>query len=765
MFFHTARWRAAAAALFGSLAMAACDDASVSAPRPHLPGGSANLALEISSGMARAGDRVAVGIRSFRELGHPIGALQGRLHFDPTRLRYVGQALDAEAFTLVNDTRASAGELRLAATDVDGFGPRIATLVFEVLAPSYTSALRYQSEELATVTAQLVEPAVMQGVAVIGELQDALAGDVRRMSVTDWAVRMDDPRDRGQPVEVNLTPGEYRLNLVYGDANLSGGTSPVTATDALIVAQVAVGLREAIVSSDAPSIDVAVAGNVAPFNNPGLGEIGDALPPGLNSDGTRTLTSSDVLVIRQEAVGLNPAVAGELIPGRGARATNRVNVAAGAHTTDETWTNDNVYVLQGIVQFTGGATLTIQAGTRIEGVGLQSTQTVSALQIARDARIIAQGTALQPIVFTCEGVEPKPKGCWGGVWIAGNARLNEGDAALGTSPAVTGRSAGGCNQRAGEATNPQVLFGGCNDDDNSGVLQYAIIEYAGWTFATDVELNGLTLGAVGRGTTLDHIQVHAGQDDGVELFGGTVNLKHLYLTANSDDSFDISYGWSGSAQFIVMAHDPNDAEKGLEADNTESSLTYGNTPRTNGQIWNVTFLGASSGAGANASNDAIHVRRGTGPFLGNWLVANARRGMDLDDAATCADINAAGGLNLRGSIFAGVVNLGNDDSDPNPCGSYASAAEMEEAMITDPANSNSVTALTAADIMVSPINTVLPDFRPRAGQATGGVTPPSNGFLDVTATYVGAVAPANSTRSNVPWYSGWTRGWSSATAP
>lgn len=764
MFFHSSRWRAAAAMLFGSLALTACEDSSLSGPRSLRPGGTADLALEISSGMARAGDRVAVAIRADRDFGHPVGALQGRLFFDAARMRFVGQSLDAESFTLVNADRAGSGELRLAATDVDGFDARIATLVFEVIGGDYGASLRFAAEELATVNAQLIDATVVPGTSVSRDLAAAALGEARRMTVTDWAMRFDDPRDRGRPIDVDLKPGEYRLNLVYGDANLSGGTSPVTATDALIVAQVAVGLREAIVSSDAPTIDVAVAGNVAPFNNPGLGEVGDALPPGLNADGTRTLTSSDVLVIRQEAVGLNPSVAGELIPGRGPIATNRVHIAAGLHTTSETWTSDNVYVLDGVVQFGGGATLTIQAGTRVEGVGLQTTQTLSALQIGRDAQISAVGTPLQPIIFTCEGTEPKPKGCWGGLWIAGNARVNEGDAALGTSPAITGRSAGGCNQRAGEATNPQVLFGGCNDDDNSGTLQYAIIEYAGFSAAPNVELNGLTMGGVGRGTTVDHIQVHAGSDDAVELFGGTANLKYLYLTANSDDNFDISFGWSGSAQFIVIAHDPNDSDKGLEADNTETSTTYGNTPRTNGQIWNVTFVGASSGAGTNASNDAIHVRRGTGPFLGNWLVAEARLGMDIDDAPTCVDVNAPGGLNLRGSIFASVANLGNNDTDV-ACGPYAAGTEVEEAMINDAANSNTVSASTASDILVSPINKVLPDFRPRAGQATGGVTPPSGGFLDATATFVGAVAPANSTKSNIPWYSGWTRGWSTSTAP
>ncbi len=757
MLIHTPRWRVAAAVLVGSFALAACDD-SIAPPRPFA--GDADIALELSSLMADPGERVAVGIRVDGFGAKRAAALQGRLQYDASRLRYVGQSLD-EALVLVND--AQAGELRISSTDVDGFDARAAVLVFEVRGRQYAAGLRYEHEELANTSVDAMSAEVLRNLKVSRELAMLNLSGARRMSVADWVVRLDDRRDGGKVDGVDLTPGQYLLNLRFGDSNLSGG---ITAGDALAVAQVSVGLREAIVGSAAPSIDVAIAGNVTPFNLPGLGEPGDALAPGVNTDGTRTLTSSDVLAIRQEAVGINPAVAGELIPGRGPLATNRVQVPAGDITTSTTWSAANIYELQGIVRFTGGAVLTIEPGTRIEGVGLQTGGILSALFIARDATIQANGTYLQPITFTCAGVEPKPKGCWGGVWIAGNAHVNEGDAAQGPSPVVPGRSdPGGCNQRVGEATTPQLQYGGCNDNDNSGVLRYAIIEFAGWTVALNVELNGLTMGGVGSGTQIDHIQVHGGQDDGVELFGGTVNLSHLYLTANSDDNFDISFGWNGSAQFISIVQDPNDGDKGLEADNTETAGTFGNTPRTNGQIWNVTFVGASSGAGANASNDAIHVRRGTGPFLSNWLVANARVGMDLDDeASTCVALNAAGGLNVRNSIFAAAVNLGNNDAEV-ACGPYAAGTEGEEAMINDAANANSVVALTASDILFSPIDKLLPDMRPRPGQATGGATPPNNGFLDVTATFIGAVPPKNSTGSNIPWYSGWTRSWFSATQP
>lgn len=762
------KWRAVVTLTAGALALAACNDQRIAAPGPAFPGGEADISVDVSSQLARVGDRVAVGLALGKVAGEKIGALQGRLYFDPSRLHYIGQVVD-ESFVLVNNKNALNGELRVSAVNEQGFTSRPVVLAFEVRGLTYTEGLRYDSEELANVKVDLMAPTVLRGVRVAPDLASAALADAKNLSVVDWQARLGDPRESGQHVDVNLKPGEYRLNLVYGDANLSGA---VNSTDALFVAQAAVGLRDVITGSDAPTFDAAVAGNVAPFNTPGLGEVGDANPPGLNADGTRTLTSSDVLAIKQFAVLLGPPVVGSLIPGRGPTpdASHRVHVAAGTHTADEHWTSDNVYVLDGIVQFTGGSTLTIDAGTRVEGVGLQSTQTLSALQIARDARIIAQGTPLQPIVFTCEGTEPKPKGCWGGVWIAGNATLNEGDAALGPSPAVGGgRSVGGCNQKAGEATNPQILYGGCNDADNSGTLQYAVIEYAGWTFVPDVELNGLSLGGVGSGTTIDHVQSHAGQDDAFEFFGGTVNVKFLVATAASDDNFDITFGFRGKAQFVIVQQDPNDGDKGLEADNTETAATFANTPRTHPQLWNFTIVGARGGTNpvnpANIPGDALHVRRGSLVDMHNWLATGGPRGMNLDNVETCANINTPSGMNIKNSIFSDITTLGNADAEGFACGPYPATTTLEADIISDAANSNQVTALTANQIMYDATNKVLPDFRLRPGQGTGGAAPPNDGFFDVSATYVGAVAPQATTKNNIPWYSGWTRGWFSATQP
>jgi hypothetical protein len=750
---NTSMSRVATSALTcGVLALAACNDAPVQPP-PEIQ--TADVSLEISSLSAGTGEQIALALRANSRSGDAIGAFQGRVQFDPARLRYVGQSQASDAFVLVNDTESARGELRVIGTDVGGFDSRMATFVFEVVAAGYEGRILYTSEELTELDFDILDDVrVPKRVRLASDL--AVPSEARALTISDWADLLT-AENRGVRPDVSLQPGEYRTNLQYGDANLSGS---VTGADALVIAQVAVGLLEMIVGSNAaPDRDVVVAGNVFPFNTPGLGEPGDANPPGRNADGSRSLTSTDALAIRQFAVGLAPAVVGSAIPGRGPLATAR-RVISSNITASETWSSDTIYEINGQVSVTNGAALTIQAGTRVEG----NSSVSSALFVLRDGQIFAGGTALQPIVFTCTAAV-KFKGCWSGVFIAGNASVNEQQAGVPPSPVVPGRApTGGCITRIGEAT--PVEYGGCNDDDNSGLLRYVVIEYAGFALAPNVELNGLTLGGVGRGTTVEYVQVHAGLDDGIEFFGGTVNVRYLYLTANSDDSFDGSFGYNGKAQFILIQHDSTDSDKGLEMDNTETSATYGNTPRTSPQVWNLTFVGRAepSGgvAGANQSNDAIHIRRGNGTFIANALVQNARVGYDLDDAATCVDINGVLGPNIRSAIFANVPNLGNNDSDPSPCGPYTNATEMEEAFITDPANANTITSSTT--IMVSPFDVQLPDFRPNPGQALGGAAPPADPFF-TQVTFIGAVEPANTTKSNAPWYSGWTRGWQSATTP
>jgi hypothetical protein len=150
-----------------------------------------------------------------------------------------------------------------------------------------------------------------------------------------------------------------------------------------------------------------------------------------------------------------------------------------------------------------------------------------------------------------------------------------------------------------------------------------------------------------------------------------------------------------------------------------------------------------------------------GSQLRNILAISYPVGIDIDDAATCADINTATGLSLTNSVFTRIHNLGNDDNDAFACGPYAAGTEIEEAWFNDAANSN--TRQTTDSLVFSPYNVIVPDFRLNA--ALVGATPPADGFFTTSATHVGAVEAKNSTGSNIPWYSGWTRGWQNATTP
>jgi hypothetical protein len=751
-------------ALGTAAALSACsqDENSLTAvpARPDLA-----VSLEASSASVPAGERIAIAVRADAVTGEAIGGMQGYLRFDPSRLQYVGHAASAKPFVIANGSAAGQGEVRALSMDAAGMPSRAMVLVFEVKGADYLRGVSFELEAAATRDVKEIgRPGTVRGVVPVSDM--AVPVNVRQLTLDDLNRELyPDLLAKEAVIKANRplqAPGEYRLNLVFGDATLTGGNAncgqaagPINVLDASYIANVAVGNSNIIIGTNSPDRDAVVAGNVAPANLPGLGEPNDANPPGRETNGTRVINVFDALAIQNEAVGNPRDIVCDLIPGRGPVATNRV-VVSGNITTATTWTRNNIYELAGIVRVNGGGVLTIEPGTRVEG---QSTQT-SALFIERDGQIQASGTPLEPIVFSCTATT-KTKGCWSGLWIAGNAPINEGAT---TSPAIR-NSVGGCSELQGEGNGP--FFGGCDPLDDSGVLRYAVIEYAGFILAANVELNGLTVGGVGSNTDIEFIQVHAGLDDGYEIFGGTHNTRNILLTGNSDDSFDFANGWNGSAQFIIVQHDSLDSDKGFEVDNTGNVATYDNLPRTVPNIFNVTLIGKNDPAGtggpaANNSEAAFHLRRGARPHIFNWVALGWDRVLDLDDAPT--SVNLGTDLELENGCIGTFARLDESDGGDALPAPYVTEADF----INDAAFSNNTACGTVAagSVLLSPIDVILPDFRPvNATVVAGGATPPSNGFFDVTATYRGAVAPANSTRSNIPWYSGWTRGWQSSTQP
>lgn len=246
-----------------------------------------------------------------------------------------------------------------------------------------------------------------------------------------------------------------------------------------------------------------------------------------------------------------------------------------------TWKSGNVYILGGRITVTSGATLTIEPGVVVKGeVGSGSNAT--ALIIARGAKIDAQGTAKSPIIFTTVADEIMPgeiispniesdiSGLWGGLIILGNAK---------------GSFAGDVVETQIEGIPPSDtngLYGGTNNEDNSGVLKYVSIRHGGANIGEGNEINGLTLGGVGSGTVIENIEVIGNQDDGIEWFGGTVSVKNAIIWNAGDDALDTDQAWAGTLDnFIVVTGDETD--HALEIDGPEGSYLAGHTLR-NGTI-------------------------------------------------------------------------------------------------------------------------------------------------------------------------------------
>ena len=264
----------------------------------------------------------------------------------------------------------------------------------------------------------------------------------------------------------------------------------------------------------------------------------------------------------------------------------------GAITSNTTWTKDKYYLIKGNVYVQAPAELTIEAGTTIYGDKVSK----GALVINRGAKIHAVGTAAAPIVFTSSApMNFRNYGDWGGLVILGKAVNNQN--ATQTIEGISG------------PTGDDGKYGGTDDADNSGELQYARIEFAGIALSTDNELNGLTMGSVGSGTKIDHVQVSFSGDDSYEWFGGKVNAQYLIAFKGWDDDFDTDFGYTGNVQYAVSHRDANNGDKsgsnGFESDNDGAGSTAGaKSPLTAPKFSNVTWFGP--GTYARLSSGALN---------------------------------------------------------------------------------------------------------------------------------------------------------------
>ncbi len=314
------------------------------------------------------------------------------------------------------------------------------------------------------------------------------------------------------------------------------------------------------------------------------------------------------------------------------------------------WTSDNCYILDGFVFVEEGATLNIEAGTVIKAKESPSTNdNASALIIARGAKLNAVGTADAPIIFTSElddvtdasDLSVNDRGLWGGLIILGKGVI--------ANTTVETRIEG---IPEGEA---RALFGGVDDADSSGELRYVSIRHGGAELAPGDEINGLTLGGVGSGTILENIEVLANQDDGIEFFGGTVNLKYASVSFCGDDAFDWDLGWRGKGQFWLALLGEDDGDNGGELDGAKPD---DGEPTSNPTIYNATFIGAGCGASAKNATGLLF-RDGSAGTVSHSVITDFNHALEVEDRASGLDSRQrmeTGALVLANNIWSNFCN-------------------------------------------------------------------------------------------------------------
>jgi hypothetical protein len=375
-------------------------------------------------------------------------------------------------------------------------------------------------------------------------------------------------------------------------------------------------------------------------------------------------------------------------------------------TVDTRWTANNTYLLSGPIYVNNNATLTIEPGTVIRG---NKAIAGSALVITKGAKLIANGTKNAPIVFTSSGgVGNRAIGDWGGIVILGKAANN--------LPAnATAGTAAGIGNIEGLPVSADSEYGGGatpNDNDNSGVLKFVRIEFGGYAYQIDKEINGLTMGSVGRNTVIDYVQTSYTNDDSFEWFGGTVNAKHLVAYRGLDDDMDCDFGYRGQVQYVLVVRDPAIADQssgstseGFECDNDGSGSA--STPKTAATFSNVTAIGPLRG-NVNATIDpkherALRLRRNSEMKIHNSIFMDFKKGLFIDGATTEAQATG-GNLLFKNNILAGYR--------PNN-GFFKTSASFDIKTFFATNANDSLTS--SANILTTPYNYTAPDYRPAVG--------------------------------------------------
>jgi len=546
----------------------------------------------------------------------------------------------------------------------------------------------------------------------------------------------------------------------------SGPTTPANGTLALTVSGLPTGANAAVTVTGPGSYSQTATGSTSLTVAPGTYTVAAAQVVSNNVRYNATVTGSPATVTSSATSTVTVAYT---------VTANPTVVISGSVAANRTLTADTNYVLRGFVYVNSGATLTINAGTRIVG---DTTALGSALFVLRGARIVANGTETAPIVFTSQrSAGNRSPGDWGGLIIVGNARNNRTGTIIveGSDGSVVGANPAGV-----------VYTGGTNDADNSGTLRYVRVEFAGYATLQDAELNSFTFAALGSGTTLEYLQSMSGLDDSFEWFGGTVDGKYLVSYEAGDDHFDGSEGYRGRNQFLIayqstfitpragagaVSADP----QGLEIDGCNGggcTAPSGANAQSAGRdqgLWNMNtfanFTLVGTGATTTPTNGGVGVvlRRGTGGHYFNGVIArSARQAISMRDSTTnnrfLADslivknnYLAENGVQNGGVVFdpAGGTNFGQQTA-------FAARNQINEVAASTVTAASLFTALPA-----TPTNGASFDWSPATGSpiATGGlstftadplIAARAGTYITGTA-YRGAAAPGGT-----KWWANWT---------
>ncbi len=456
--------------------------------------------------------------------------------------------------------------------------------------------------------------------------------------------------------------------------------------------------------------------------------------------------------------------------------TQTVTADIAANTT---WSASEVYLLDNLIYVRPGATLTIEPGTVVKGKKVPSTASgdnASGLVVMQGARLVADGRADAPIIFTAEiddvddpgDTDENVRQEWGGVILLGRATTN-------STPGVTNVE--------GVPESDDTRFGcdnttafPCDDDDDSGVLRYVSIRHAGFGFRPASEINGLTMGAVGRGTTLEYIEVFGNSDDAFEWFGGTVEAKYLVGAFNGDDGFDTDRGYRGKIQFGLIINSPGlDAGRCTETDGGVSDLGGEDAQPYARPIYsNLTCIGAGVNAdrsqlGEDGNSATLQIRDNSGGAIYNSVFTQyPGAAINLEALASGEDTENRFGTNtegtddlvIRNNVFFGYgagaafADLVDDDSDNSAARQTAIEAAIAGAnTIADPQLASVCRAQGCAGLDPRPLT---------AGAAASGAEFDGNAldgddFFD-EVDYLGAFAPTGSAgdASEATWLGGWT---------